>query len=247
MRHALRSKVALAVMALAPIGAAMIASPAAAQTYQYRVAESRQGSINNVSVNSDGGLRPGATLRLQVYATPGARWASVALADDVRVPLRERAPGEYVGTHVIRRGERLDPTRTMTVRAGWGEGPVTMAVNYPPSFQALAMGAGPAAPAQVSSFAMWPRDPDRLDPGEVVHFRVDGTPNARASVSIPGVLRGLQLREERPGHYVGSYTIGREDDTDAFSDAVAVLRSGGERVIAHPGGGGGNYGAGYGR
>src|SRR4051812_35014826 len=247
MRHAVRSKLALAVMALAPIGAAVLASPAAAQTYQYRVAESRQGSINNVSVNSDGGLRPGATLRLQVYATPGARWASVALADDVRVPLRERAPGEYVGTHVIRRGERLDPTRMMTVRAGWGGGPVTMAVSSPPSFQSLAMGAGPAVAAQVSSFALWLRDPDRLEPGQVVHFRLEGTPNARASVDVPGVVRGLQLREDRPGHYEGSYTIRRQDDTDAFSDAVAVLRSGGERVIAHPGGRGGNYGYGYGR
>ena len=106
-----------------------------------------------------------------------------------------------------------------------------MAYNYPAAFQTQSMGAAPAS-AMVNNFAMWPRG-DRLDPGRVVHFRVEGTPNARAAVRVPGVVDWLQLREERPGMYVGNYTIRQRDDIDAFADATAVLRVGEQRVMAH--------------
>lgn len=135
----------------------------------------------------------------------------------------------------------------MTVRAGWGEGPVAVAFNYPPSFQALAMGAGPAAIGNpvVNSFAMSPVSD--LEPGSVVRFRLEGTPRARASVNIPDVVRGLPMREVRPGVYVGRYTVRHGDDPDAFSDARAVLRSGNQRVVARVNTTDERYGYGYGR
>jgi hypothetical protein len=236
MKHSLHTKVAAAVMVLAPLGLAAVAQPAAAQTFQYHVAESRQGTINGINIDSDAGLRPGSTLRISVHATPGARWANLSLADGVRVPLHERAPGEYVGSYVIRRNDRIDPTGQMKLRAGWGGEPVVMAYNYPAAFQAHSMGAAPAmANAEVNSFAMWPRDPDRMDPGRVVHFRVEGTPNARAGVRVPGVVDWLQLNEDRPGTYVGSYTIRQRDDADAFRHATAVLGTGDQRVMARLG------------
>jgi hypothetical protein len=233
MKRTLRSKVASAVLLLAPLGVAMVAQPAAAQQPQYRVAETRQGTINGMTVDSDSGLRPGSTLRISVRATPGARFASLALSDDVRVPLRERAPGEYVGSYVIRQRDHIDPTRQMKLRAGWGEGPVVVSYNYPDAFRTQAMGNAPAsANAAVNNFVMWPHG-DRLDPGRVVHFRMEGTPNARAGVRIPGVVDWLPLQEERPGKYVGSYTIRRHDDIGAFANATAVLRTGDQRVMAH--------------
>lgn len=233
MKHTLRTRLAAAAMLLAPFGAALVAQPAAAQTHTYRVADAPDGRIRNMTLNSDGGLRPGATLRVQVRATPGARWANITLGDGVRVPLRERAPGEYVGSYVVRRGDRLDPTRLMRVNARWGDAPVSLAFNYPTAFRTQAMGNAPAAIAEVNSFGMWPRDVDRLEPGREVRFRMQGTPGARAWVAIPGVERGLQLDERRPGEYVGSYTIRQRDDVDAFRDAVGVLRNGGQRVAIH--------------
>ena len=234
MKHSLHSKVAAAVMILAPLGLAAVAQPAAAQTtFQYHVAERAQGRVDGITIDSDAGLRPGSTLRVSVHATPGARWANLALADGVRVPLREQAPGEYVGRYVIRRSDHIDPTSQMHLRAKWGGEPVVLAYNYPAAFQARSMGAAPAmANAEVNSFAMWPRDEDRLDPGRVVHFRLEGTPHARAGVRVPGVADWLQLREERPGTYVGSYTIRKRDDADAFRGATAVLRTGDQRVVA---------------
>jgi hypothetical protein len=229
MKSVLHSKVAAAVFLLAPLGVAMVAQPAAAQ--QYRVVESRQGTINGLTVDSDSGLRPGSTLRISVRATPGARWASLSLSDQVKVPLHERSPGEYVGSYVIRRSDRIDPTQQMKLRARWGDRPVVVGYNYPAAFQARAMGAAPAS-AMVNKFAMWPRE-ERLDPGRVVHFRVEGTPSARAGVRVPGVVDWLPLREESPGNYVGSYTVRQRDNIDAFSDATAVLRVGEQRVMAH--------------
>ena len=233
MKRTLRTNVAAALMVLAPLGAALVAQPASAQNYQYRVAEAREGRISSMTLNSDSGLRPGSTLRVEVRGTPGARWANISLSDEVRVSLHERAPGDYVGSYVVRRSDHLDPARLMTVRAGWGEGPVALAFNYPTAFRTQAMGNAPASSAEVNSFAMWPRDMDRLEPGRVVHFRMQGTPNSRAWVSIPGVERGLQLREERPGEYVGSYTIRQSDDTQGFGDTVAMLRNGDQRVRIH--------------
>jgi hypothetical protein len=234
MKRTLRTNVAAAVMMLAPFGAALWMQPAAAQDqHRYRVAEARDGKISSMTLNSDGGLRPGATLHVQVRGTPGARWANISLSDEVRVSLRERAPGDYVGSYVVRRGDHLDPTRLMTVRAGWGDAPVSLAFNYPTAFRTQAMGNAPASSAEVNSFNMWPREADRLEPGRVVHFRMQGTPHSRAWVTIPGVERRVQLNEERPGQYVGSYTIRRSDDRRGFSEVVGKLRAGDERVAIH--------------
>lgn len=236
MKRNLYSKLAAAVFLLAPMGAALVSQPVSAQ--QYRVAPAHRGTISGMTVDSDAGLQAGSTLRISVRATPGARWANLALADDVRVPLRERAPGEYVGSYVIRRSDRIDPTRQMVLRAGWGAEPVAVAYNYPAAFQTRSMGSAPARhDAAVERFAMWPRG-DRIEPGRVVRFRVEGTPNARAAVRIPGVMDWMQLREESPGTYVGSYTVRRQDDLDAFANARAVLRTGDQRVTArlHRGG-----------
>ena len=75
-RHPLRSTVA-ALMLLAPVAATFVAQPVQAQS---RATTAPQ--ITNMSLNSDAGLSPGATLRVQVYASPNARRASVTLGDN---------------------------------------------------------------------------------------------------------------------------------------------------------------------
>lgn len=232
MKPTLRKNVAAAMLLLAPLGAALVAQPAAAQyAPQYRVAQVAPGRITNMAFNSDSGLRPGATLRLQVIGTPDARWASATLGDSgVRIPLRERAPGEYVGTHVIQRGERIDPRQAVTVRAGWGDAPVAVAFDYPASFQALAMGAGPAAAPVVQSFVA--DLGGRLEPGRVLHFRLLGTPGSRVTLNIPKTVRNMPLRETQPGVYEASYTIRSSDDPVVFHDTVASLRTGERHVVA---------------
>lgn len=134
MHRKLRST-AVAVLLLGPLAGAFVALPAHAQTRA-------QPSITNMSLNSDSGLSPGATLRLQVYATPNARRANVTLGESkIVVSLRQASPGNYTGTYVVRRSDRIDPAQLITARVTYGERTYSRQFNYPPAFQALSMGA----------------------------------------------------------------------------------------------------------
>ena len=97
-KHTFKSTVA-ALMLLAPAAATFVAQPVHAQA---RTATAPR--ITNMALNSDSGLSPGATLRVQVYATPKAKRASLTLGDSgITVPLREATRGNYTGTYVVRR------------------------------------------------------------------------------------------------------------------------------------------------
>lgn len=87
---------------------------------------------------------------MQVHASPDADWAHVELGQSgIRVALRERAPGRYVGSYTVRRADRIDPLQWMTVRGAFDGRQVVQNFSYPASFQALATG-GPSASAQVT-------------------------------------------------------------------------------------------------
>lgn len=85
------------------------------------------------------------------------------------------------------------------------------------------------APA-IERFVMLPQGP--LRPGTEVRLRVRGTPGASAWVTIPGEVRGLALREMRPGVYVGSHTLQRWGHPEGYARAFAVLRSGDRQAVA---------------
>jgi hypothetical protein len=230
MQAKLRSTVA-AMMLLAPVAASFIAQPAHAQARAAAAAP----SITNMALNSDAGLSAGATLRASVIATPNARNASLTLgASGVTIPLRQDGPGKYTGSYVVRRSDRIDPMQLLTARVTFGERSYSRQFNYPTSFQALAMGAAPAsAPGPgmgIERFVMRPMG--RIEPGRELHYRLVGTPGADAFLDIPGVIRGVDLVEVRPGVYEGSYTVRRRDDLDAFGNAVATLRNGNQRATA---------------
>jgi hypothetical protein len=220
MRAKLRTHVA-ALMLLAP--AAVVFTPQALA--QRAVVDS---TIRSITVNSDSGLRPGATLRFEVQGTRNARRASVGLAGtDVSLDLRETSPGVYRGGYVIRHDDKIDPLKHMNVRITHGDTTITRTFEWPASFQALATAqAGP----RIERFVV--RQVGPMQPGSELRFRLVGVPNAKASVDIPGVITGVELEEGRPGVYDGSYTIRRRDDMDAFTRAVATLRTGNARSTA---------------
>lgn len=74
-------------------------------------------------------------------------------------------------------------------------------------------------------------------PGELVHFRLQGTPGAQASFEVPGVLGPMWLTETRPGVYVRTVRIPPGTPRPAFFQARATLQAYGERVIARVGSG----------
>ena len=91
------------------------------------------------------------------------------------------------------------------------------------------MGAAPSS-MHIERFVMRPMG--RIESGRELRFRLVGTPGADAWLDIPGVIRGVDLVEVRPGVYEGTYTVRRRDDLDAFGRAVATLRNGNQRTTA---------------
>lgn len=101
-----------------------------------------------------------------------------------------------------------------------------------------AMVAGPAfaqravvAPASVIQ-QFEARPSGQLERGTELRFRLVGARDGRAWVDVPGVVRGVELTETRPGLYEGSYTVRRRDSLDSFSEAVATLQAGNARATA---------------
>ncbi|HEY0823223.1 MAG TPA: hypothetical protein VGD76_05495 [Ramlibacter sp.] len=133
----IRTHAAAAALLLFPMASVLVAQPAAAQH-----AVVAQPAVRSIALDSSAGLAPGAVLRVQVFATPGARNANVVLGKSgVRVALREQAAGRYVGTYRVRRGDRIDPLQRLTARVSYRGGTVVaQSFNFPPAFQALAMG-----------------------------------------------------------------------------------------------------------
>ncbi|MDB5900513.1 MAG: hypothetical protein JWP22_4091 [Ramlibacter sp.] len=145
MTRSLRTHIAAATMLLLPMGA-VLAQPATGSPYngprQGAVVAQAQPEIRAMSLNSDAGLAPGATLRVQVTATPGADHAMVRLrGSGVQIALREQGLGNYVGRYTMRRGDRVDPGHMMVARLTWNDQVIAQNFNYPPAFQALAEGA----------------------------------------------------------------------------------------------------------
>ena len=63
----------------------------------------------------------------------------------------------------------------------------------------------------------------RLQPGNVLAFRVEGTPGSTVTLQIDGATQPVQLNEVRPGEYAGDYTIRSRDRLTASSRVTARL------------------------
>src|SRR4051812_13782519 len=66
----------------------------------------------------------------------------------------------------------------------------------------------------------------RLEPGVELNFNLYGTPGGRATLSIAGANRNLNLTETGPGQYEGTYTLGQRDRITGSSAVTANLRVG---------------------
>ena len=228
MKTQLRNYVTSAMLLL-PAMVSLVALPSAA------MAQPAAPEVRSLAVEADAGLEPGSRLRFRLVGTPRVK-ASVRIRG-VRenIALRETAPGVYIGRYTLKRADRVGPDSD--VRAMLRHGNRTIVANYE---LRQAMGTPPVAvvpppppvrvpdPLRIERFGMLPIE--RIEPGAELQFSLEGMPGANVSVDLPGVERDLKLRETRPGHYEGSYTLRRSDDLNPNRPIVATLRSG-DRVV----------------
>ncbi|GAC1605184.1 MAG: hypothetical protein NVS3B2_11420 [Ramlibacter sp.] len=224
MKQQLRNCVAWGML-LAPVAVSLTALPSTV------LAQSSSPQVRSLAASTDGRLEPGTSINFTLVGTPRAQ-ASLRIRG-LREPiaLTETRWGEYEGSYTLRRGERIDVDSE--VRVTLGDGYTRDSADYLlgdllPQQRAFAAQPRFAEP-RIERFGM--RPVDRLDPGADLVFELDGLPGAAVSVHLPGVERDVQLRETRPGHYEGGYTVRRADTLNLNRPLVATLRSG-DRAIS---------------
>ena len=224
MKTHLRNYITSALLLL-PAAVTLTALPSGAMAQQFAP------EVRSLSVQADAGYAPGSLLRITLVGMPHVK-ANVRI-QGVRenIALRETTPGVYVARYTLKRSDRVGPDTD--VRAMLQFGKRTIVANYELG-QAMGnlppIGSTPPPPdtLRIERFAVAPIA--RIEPGAELEFSLEGMPGANASVDLPGIERDLRLRETRPGHYEGSYTIRRSDDLHPNRPVVASLRSG-DRVV----------------
>lgn len=189
----------------------------------------RAPEISSFQVDLSDQLTPGSDIGFSLEGTPRGQ-ASVRLSGINKIiVLREVDRGVYEGSYTLNRRDRLgaQPTAratlrvrnisTVTTQALAGGAPPVTAVPAPPT--------PPAAAATIERFTVSPVA--RIEPGAELRFAVMGTPGARASFTIDGVVRDVAMQEVRPGRYEGAYTIRRNDNFPPSLNITAALQSSG--------------------
>ena len=220
-------------MLLLPAAMVLVSVPATA------VAQPATPEVSSLDTDADAGLEPGSRLRFRLIGTPKVQ-ASVRI-NGVRevVGMRETAPGVYVGRYVVKRTDRISAGSEVRAalrrgnRIGYETFTLAETMNAAPVAAAPAPAPAPAPlpPLRIDRFGMAPLE--RAEPGAELKFAVEGMPGSTVSIDLPGVERDLRLRETRPGHYEGAYTIRRSDDINPNRPVVATLRNGDRAVTAN--------------
>jgi hypothetical protein len=237
-KHLLSQAAALCLLA----SAGLFSLPAAAATDAAVAPGAPQ--TKGLEVNADSGVAPGSQLLLTLEATPGGQASARIPGPDISVPLKEVSPGRYSGRYTVRRTDRIDPAAVIKVSLTASGRTVVANYTFPPSFMApvavapaqpIVIAQAPvivqpiSAPLRIERFAVAPLG--RAEPGAELLFRLNGMPGATAWLDIPGVVARLPMRETRPGHYEGSYTLRQQDNLGAAGPVTATLRSDDNRSV----------------
>lgn len=170
-------------------------------------------------------LSAGTELTFRLEGTPRAK-ASVTVSGIKKpIVLKEESQGRYEGSYTISKSDRIP--RNPTVRATLRQGNLATTSRLSPGLLAAdtKAPAGAAAP-QIQRFAM---EPEAIDPGAELDFRLTGTPGGKATFAIENITQPIAMTEIRPGVYEGRYVVRRSDKFTA-ANVVASLDVGGRAV-----------------
>jgi hypothetical protein len=224
MKAQLRNHVA-ALFLLAPVAGALTALPTVA------MAQAGSPEVSSLQVTSDHGLAPGSRLHFRLEGTPRAKASIRIRGAQAMIPLAERSPGVYVGRYVIARSDNIQEGDAVRAIMRRGNRTVTASYEVPAGLGNVAAAPSappPPLPLRIERFQVAALD--RIQPGVEIRFTLEGVPGAAVSVDLPGMANDVALRETRPGHYEGSYTVRRADTINTAGPVVATLRMGDRAV-----------------
>lgn len=111
---------------------------------------------------------------------------------------------------------------------------LALAAALAPALPGTALAQNPQVFSQtapsVTGFGVTPIE--QLRPGEVLQFKLEGTPGARVRIEIAGATAPLTLSEVTPGRYEGDYTIRLRDKLQPSGNTTARLEKDGQAVTA---------------
>jgi len=213
------STLTLAVAAALPLSLTLSLSlPASAQAQTYSRLQSA--AISSFTVDQAPRLWPGNVLTFYVEGTPGAA-VTLQIADaTASVAMSEVRPGSYEGKYTIRQQDRLNEASRVSARI-FKNGVVSTATLA----RSLEEGGRDPVAMSTPQITGYQFDaPERVLPGEELHFSMTGTPGGAARVAIQGVNDRIPLTETSRGVYEGSYVIRRKDKIrgDLVADGYLV-------------------------
>ena len=198
--------------------------------------------ITNFQINVTEQPVPGSDIDFTLEGTPRGQ-ASVRISGiNKTIALREVDPGIYEATYTLSRRDMLSarPTARATLRVRnasvvatqslAGNAP-SVAAAPPPVAARPAPPAPPvpqSAPLAIERFGVTPVA--RIEPGAELRFVAFGTPGARATFTIEGIVQNVAMAEVRPGRYEGAYTIRRNDNFPPSLNITAALEANGQVV-----------------
>ena len=195
--------------------------------------------ITNFQINVTEQPVPGSDIDFTLEGTPRGQ-ASVRISGiNKTIALREVDPGIYEGTYTLSRRDMLSarPTARATLRVRNASVIATqsLAGNAPPvaaapppvaARPAVPPPVPPSAPLAIERFGVTPVA--RIEPGAELRFVAFGTPGARATFTIDGIVQNVAMGEVRPGRYEGAYTIRRNDNFPPSLNITAALEANGQ-------------------
>ena len=189
--------------------------------------------ITSFQVNVTEQPVPGSDIDFTLEGTARGK-ASVRISGiNKTIALREVDPGVYEGTYTLSRRDKLSatPTARATLRVRNSSVVATQSlVGNSPPVAAAAPAAQPAVappvPLAIERFGVTPVA--RIEPGAELRFVTFGTPGARATFTIDGVVQNVTMAEVRPGRYEGAYTIRRNDNFPPSLNITSALEGNGQ-------------------
>lgn len=224
-----RKHLSIGCLALALGAAAPWSATVHAQTS--RTAAAVTPRISGFDVQPVDTLGPGAELHFTLYGTPGSVATMQIDGAQRAATLYETQSGVYRGSYTISSRDTIRPDARVNANLRHGNRVASATLD-----EWLQTGWQPQ-PTQATADA--PRI-ERFDVrpiannagGQQLEFRLVGTPGGRASVRMVGAQSRFRLDEQRPGEYLGVYTLRPGDRLEEKDPIVGHLRVGDRRVTS---------------
>lgn len=189
-------------------------------------------TIRSFTVDQVSELTPGTEL---IFRVQGTARATLTLALDGvanQIGLSETRAGVYEGAYTISIRDKIgyDSTARATLQANGRQ--ATASLNQKLlTAKAYAAASAAATPAPVIE-RVETGNSGSYAGGHELSFAVQGTPAAQVGVSLDGGKTSMRLAEEKPGRYVGTYTIKTRDQLSDATPVNVSLSVGGKQTSA---------------